>query len=157
MVFRRLVAAFFATLVTFTASLSGAAEVFRVGKYVRVTKSPSFPDGGRETGLLKIISSSSNSAIFRLEITMNPIATDDGFQTRNGVIEIGELSVQDKSIVYRSINAEDKDLGVCALLFSRSGQAIVLVQSGKCWWFGEGVNASGRYQPVNDGVVHVVR
>jgi hypothetical protein len=141
----------------FTVSPCSATEVFRVGQYVRMTKSPNFPEAGRETGVLKIMSSSQNNATFRLEVTMNPSATNDGFLTRNGVIEVGELSVRNKGIVYRSNNAQDKDLGVCTLLFSRSGHAIVIVQSGKCWWFGEDVNASGRYEPVNDGVVHVVR
>lgn len=156
MISPRFVAALYAAFVTLAAAPTGAAELFRVGQYVRVTKSPAFPDGGSETGLLKIIQSSSKNATFSLEITMKPIADGDGVQTRNGVIEIGELSVQDKSVVYRSTNAEDKDLGVCSLRFRRSDQDIVLIQMGKCWWFGEGVNASGRYVPTNDGKVHAV-
>ena len=131
--------------------------VFPVGNYVRATKSPSFPVGGRETGLLKVIRSTPSNATFRLEVTMNPIAADDGFLTRNGVIETGELEVQDKSFVYRSSNAEDNDLGVCTLHFRQASQAIVIAQAGKCWWFGESVDASGRYQRVKDGEIRVIR
>jgi hypothetical protein len=46
-----------------------------IGEYVRVSRSPSFPSGGRETGNLQLLESSKARAKFRLEMTMNPWET----------------------------------------------------------------------------------
>lgn len=151
----KLLATLFVVASTFVSVQSDAADLFRIGKYVRDTKSPEFPEGGRESGLLDVIRSTPNAASFSLEATMNPISDDDGFHTRNGVIEAGEMTGQGKSALYQS--NKDKSLGVCSLRFTQSDDSILVVQTGKCWWFGEGVNASGRYIPARGGKVHFVR
>jgi len=60
---------------------------FRTGVYARITKSPTFPEGGREWGALDITARGPGFAVFDLEVTMNPVAQGDGGLTRNGVIE----------------------------------------------------------------------
>lgn len=128
------------------AAVASASSTVEVGTYVRVTPSPFFPAGGKETGVLRILSVSRGRATFELEVTMNPNTNDDGAFTRNGVIEASEMTLEGQSAVYRSVNPEDKELGTCQLHFRKSGEALVISQSGKCWWFGEGVNASGSYR-----------
>jgi hypothetical protein len=132
-------------------------EQLPVGQYVRVSRSPSFPSSGRETGNLQILESSTARAKFRLELTMNPQRNDDGMLTRNGVIEDGEILVNGGAAIYRSAIPADGALGTCVLQFRRSAKNVVVVQSGKCWWFGEEVNASGMHRPAKAGEMHVVR
>jgi hypothetical protein len=133
-----------------------ASPRFPIGEYVRITKSPSFPQGGRETGNLRILEASQHRVHFELEVTMNPQYSDDGALTHNGVIDSGEMLFKGKSAAYRSANPDDDTLGTCILNFRQSGHVIVVAQAGKCWWFGVGVNASGRYRPAKKGDVHVV-
>jgi hypothetical protein len=77
--------------------------------------------------------------------------------TRNGVVENGEILMNGESAIYRSANPDDGALGTCVLKFRRSARNVHVVQSGKCWWFGEEVNASGTYRPAKAGEIHVVR
>ncbi|WP_457280219.1 hypothetical protein [Polaromonas sp. P5_D5] len=147
---------FIAELATAIAPVHAATR-FPVGTYVRFTQSPSFPLDGRETGTLRIVEASRNVVRFQLEAAVNPRSDNDESLSRNGVIENGEFHIKGRSATYRSTNPEDKELGTCVLNLQRSGQVIVVAQSGKCWWFGEGVNASGEYRPAREGEVHVVR
>ncbi|MDM0108476.1 hypothetical protein QTH97_26240 [Variovorax sp. J22R24] len=62
--------------------------------FERVTPSPMFPSGGREIGLLELAAESDKRARFRLEVTSNPIPSDDGFGTRNCIVEDGVLTVR---------------------------------------------------------------
>jgi hypothetical protein len=133
-----------------------SAGTFEPGRYVRVTPSPLFPAGGKETGVLRILAVSAAHVTFELEVTMNPSSADDGALSRNGVIEASEVAVEGQTAAYRSAYPEDKALGTCRLQFQQIGKVLVVNQSGKCWWFGEGVHASGRYRLAREGEVHVV-
>jgi len=146
-----------ATQILLACAQARPSTQFPIGEYVRLTPSPSFPSGGRETGNLRLVESSPARATFQLEVTMSPVSTDDGALTRNGGIEAGQMLLNDRSAIYRSANVEDNELGTCVLNFRRSGPNIVVAQSGKCWWFGEGVNATGTYRPAREGEIHVVR
>ena len=126
-------------------------------RYERCTKSPSFPEDGRETGAIEIQSVVKGRAKFNLEVTMNPVATDDGMLTRNGVIELGEMTVVGDVGEYKSTESGDTDLGVCVLRFKFERDVVMIAQEGKCWWFGEGVNASGRYHRFADTWPLVIR
>lgn len=150
-------AVLFVTLAAFAVPQATASPQLRAGEYIRFTASPSFPPGGKETGTLRILEVSEGRARFRLEVTMNPQAADDGFLTRTGVVEEGALKLSAGAAIYRSEQPEDKALGTCVLAFRRIHQFIVVAQSGKCWWFGEGVNASGKYRPAKTAEIHVVR
>ena len=127
----------------------GVEPAFAVGRYVRVTKSPVFPAGGRESGLLEIRHVAAQRVTFSLAVTMNPSSADDGFLTRSGEIPRSAFSTQGTRGVYQSQNAEGRELGTCVLAFEVRDKAVTVVQSGKCWWFGEGVNASGTYRLVS--------
>ncbi|MGR4870359.1 hypothetical protein ACIPRI_16060, partial [Variovorax sp. LARHSF232] len=78
--------------------------------FERVTQSHMFPSGGRETGLLRLGPASGGQALFQLEVTSNPMASDDGYWTRNGVIEEGALVIHGDAATYRSVYPEDNEL-----------------------------------------------
>lgn len=118
-------------------SAASTPAPFEVGEYLR--------DGELTPGWLRITSVSSISLQFQLMTELRE-AADDGERTRNGVVEESEAVIVGASAVYRSNHEEDEDLGVCQLDLQRHKQEIILTQSGKCWWFGEGVDASGTYR-----------
>ncbi len=123
---------------SFVASVAAASPHFSVGEYTR-TGDPNY-------GSLTITDTSRTNFRFRL-LALRQFADDpDGGLTRNGEIEEGEAIISGASAVYRSANEEDKELGTCILTFRQSGKAIVVTESGTCWWFGVGVNASGKYR-----------
>jgi hypothetical protein len=125
--------------------------------FERVTRSTMFPSGGRETGLLKLGRASGGHAPFRLEVTTNPTASDDGFKTRNGIIEDGVLVVHGAAATYRSAYAEDRELGSCTLNVRLLKDAVRVAQGGHCWWFGQDVDASGLYRRTVNQVPRVVQ
>lgn len=123
-----------------------ASDFILPGRYVRVTKSPHFINGGRETGVLVISSGAKQTAEFHLEVTWNPVLDDDGYRTHNGIIEKGIVIISKNTGRYISSNTEDSELGKCLIDFTFKGNELVLSQKGKCWWFGENVDASGLYR-----------
>lgn len=122
-----------------------ASEQIQADRYVRVTKSPQFTPGGREFGELSFLTVRKHNAVFRLEVTWNPIADDDGYHTHNGVIDQGVIKINGNKGRYVSAEG-DKELGQCIIDFTFEGAQVTLAQKGKCWWFGENVNASGVYR-----------
>jgi len=149
-----------------TAVFLSAASAFRAdaeslpsegGLFERVTRSPLFPLGGRETGLLQIEPAASGSAHFHLEVTVNPSASDDGFLTRNGLIEDGLMTMVGTTASYRSDYPQDKELGSCTIDVSAAEQGLVVRQSGRCWWFGHQVDASGLYRRTANLLPQVVK
>jgi hypothetical protein len=143
--------------ITLSPAFSSDTPNVPVGSYARVTRSPVFRAGGKETGLLRVLSSERSTPKFRLEVTMNPTVGNDGDQTRNGVIEQGALSREGRVLVYRSAEGEPS-LGTCVLAIRTIDASRVSVsQSGKCWWFGEGVDATGVYRRTTSRSDHVVR
>lgn len=95
---------------------------------------------------MQIVESTKKGARFSLVVTMNPSAVDDGFLTRNGVIDGADLVPKGTALIYRSSEGEPS-LGTCVLAVrSVDEKRLRVSQSGKCWWFGEGVDASGLYE-----------
>lgn len=129
----------------------------QLGRYVRVTKSPQFIDGGRESGELLVKSVKNGRASFRLEVTWNPVADDDGYYTHNGLIEEGEVRITGRRGRYASSYEEGKDLGQCIIDFTFKEKEVILLQSEKCWWFGENVDASGVYRLTNAEDIQYVK
>lgn len=128
-------------------TVRGYAETFNwSGSYERITQSPKFQSGGRGQGLLTVGRVADGRAPFNLEVTFNPLASDDGFLTRNGVIDDGVFEIKGRSAVYRSNYPEDKDLGTCVINAKVVRQDLVLSQGGNCYWFGQDVDASGLYR-----------
>lgn len=116
---------------------TSASGQFEAGEYFRDTE--------LTPGWLTITSTSSSSLTFHL-VTELRLAGDDGYFTRNGIIEPSEAVVSDASAIYISDLEEDKYLGTCQLKLQQHKNEITVSQSGKCWWFGEGVDASGTYR-----------
>jgi hypothetical protein len=134
-----------------------AGSLLQTGRYVRVTKSPLFLEGGREFGELNIKSVRKARADFQLEVTWNPKVDDDGYLTNNGVIDDGVITVNGAVGRYVSANPEDKELGKCILDFTFKGNEIVMTQKGKCWWFGENVDATGVYRRAKGDEAGIVK
>ncbi len=134
-----------------------ADDLVLTGRYVRVTKSPQFTDGGRETGELLISSVAKGHAEFHLNVTWNPIIDDDGSRTHNGVIEEGVIKISKNKGRYASAYKEDKELGQCIIDFTFKGREVVLSQKGKCWWFGVNVDASGVYRMTAGNETIIIR
>jgi len=142
-------------LVANSFAASSVAGELQAGRYVRVTKSPAFLSGGRETGELIVRASRQGKSSFALVATMNPVASDDGAGTHNGVVEHGVLRQRSKAWVYEE---RDEELGVCRLaLRALASEALDVRQSGRCWWFGEGVDASGIYRRAQGKDIYVVQ
>lgn len=101
--------------------------------------------GTREKIVLHIKHISKQSAEFNLQAEFNPSDQADGYNTRNAVIENGRIAIFGNQGHYRSNNEADETLGHCEINFSFNGGEIHLMQSGKCWWFGEGIDVTGKY------------
>jgi hypothetical protein len=103
------------------------------------------------TGTLTIHSASRHQATFSMDVTacMHSCGTDAAVNHVAG-IERGMIEVRGSRGVFAASgpdeNSKSPDLGVCKLAFvRRSTNTISVVQSGECWWFGQGVDVSGTY------------
>jgi hypothetical protein len=126
-----------------------ASTLFPTGEYTRIEDS--------NYGSLTITSTSQASFAFRLLALTQFPGDPDGFYTRNGEIADSRAFIRGTSATYRSAYEEDKELGTCILTFRKSGNVITVTESGKCWWFGVGVNASGKYRASKGTAIPVRR
>lgn len=129
----------------FHISMAFADRIIEVGQYNKVTENHVITNGQHEMGILYITSSTRNKIAFSLEVTLDIINEGDVVMIRNGVIEHDEMRVYGDIGIYVSSNSEDENLGHCVILAKFMPSRIVLQQIEECWWFGEGVKASGVY------------
>jgi hypothetical protein len=128
------------------------------GKYVRVTRSLEFVKGGRETGELFISSVAKKSAKFKMTVSWDRLADDDGSSATVGAIDEGEIILSENGKgQYISVNKEDKNLGTCKIIFQFVGDTVVVTQLSPCWWFGAHINVSGLYMKAPSDEVIIVR
>lgn len=102
------------------------------------------------SGTLIIHSSYPKPATFSMQIeTCRRDCETDTPYANVGTIDQGTMEISGDSGRYRSAGPNEEtqapELGICVLQFSRSRGAITVTQLSTCWWFGNGVYASGTF------------
>jgi hypothetical protein len=125
-------------------------------RYVRVTRSLSFQEGGQETGQLLLSPIKNNRAKFSLEVSWSLHPNEDGAAVSLGTIKEGEVIFQGSQGRYVSKDNGQTTTG-CVLIFRKTGANIILTQQSQCPWFGIRADAGGFYLKASGNEVILVR